>query len=106
MHDTSPILFDLCVMALAAVGGFIGALIGLGGGALVVPGLLVAGCSMAPAYRVPTSVAIPAQFKEAPGWAVAAPADAVARGAWWDVLRDPALDALERRVAEWAAQRA
>jgi len=41
LHESSPILFDMCVMALAAVGGFIGALIGLGGGALVVPGLVM-----------------------------------------------------------------
>lgn len=67
--------------------------------ALVIPGLLLAGCSMAPAYRVPTTVAIPAQFKEEPGWAVATPSDAVARGEWWDLLGDPVLGDLERRVA-------
>ncbi|WP_298670341.1 efflux transporter outer membrane subunit [uncultured Sphingomonas sp.] len=60
--------------------------------------LLLAGCSMAPAYRVPTTVAIPASFKEAPGWGVAKPDDAAARGEWWRLFNDPALDALERKV--------
>ena len=32
---------------------------------------------MAPAYRPPATVAIPPQFKEEPGWAVATPSDAV-----------------------------
>ncbi len=71
--------------------------------ALVIPGmalpLVLAGCSMAPAYRPPATVAIPPQFKEEPGWAVATPSDAVARGAWWDLFRDPVLDSLEQKVA-------
>ncbi|WP_062785731.1 efflux transporter outer membrane subunit [Novosphingobium capsulatum] len=71
--------------------------------ALVIPGmalpLILAGCSMAPAYRPPATVAIPPQFKEEPGWAVATPSDAVARGAWWDLFGDPVLDSLEQKVA-------
>jgi NodT family efflux transporter outer membrane factor (OMF) lipoprotein len=67
--------------------------------ALALPGLALSACSVTPAYRVPTTVAIPAQFKEEPGWAVATPSDAVARGAWWDLFRDPVLDDLERRVS-------
>lgn len=65
----------------------------------VLPLLALAGCSMAPAYRPPATVAIPASFQEAPGWAPAAPGDAVTRGPWWSLFGDPVLDALERRVA-------
>ncbi len=60
--------------------------------------LLLAGCNMAPAYRPPTNIAIPPSFKEAPGWGVAQPSDAAARGEWWALFNDPALDALERKV--------
>lgn len=58
----------------------------------------LAGCSMAPTYHVPISAAPAAAFKADPGWAVAAPADDVAKGAWWKLFGDPALDALEARV--------
>lgn len=58
----------------------------------------VAGCSMAPNYQRPAMAAIPAQFKEEPGWSVAVPSDAAARGAWWDLFGDPVLGALEQRV--------
>ncbi len=65
---------------------------------LLVSSACVAGCSMAPNYQPPATAAIPAAFKEAPGWSVATPSDAVARGAWWDLFGDPVLDGLERRV--------
>ncbi|TCM22102.1 NodT family efflux transporter outer membrane factor (OMF) lipoprotein [Novosphingobium sp. PhB165] len=60
--------------------------------------LLLAGCNLAPAYHPPTTVAIPASFKEAPDWAPARPSDDVARGAWWSLFGDPVLDGLERKV--------
>ena len=56
---------------------------------------LLASCSMVPHYDRP-QVTIPAEFKEAPGWRVAVPNDAVARGAWWQLFPDPVLDDLER----------
>lgn len=56
-------------------------------------------CSMAPAYHVPTSAPLPVSFKAAPGWVPAAPADDVAKGAWWRLFNDPVLDALEEKVA-------
>jgi len=59
---------------------------------------LLASCSMVPHYSRP-QVTIPAEFKEAPGWRVATPSDAVARGAWWQLFPDPVLDDLENRVA-------
>ena len=65
---------------------------------IVLPGLL-AGCSLAPAYHVPTSVAPTAAFKADPGWVPANPSDAVAKGAWWTLFGDDTLNALESRVA-------
>ncbi len=59
--------------------------------------LALAGCMMGPRYERAT--APPAStFKEAAGWKVAEPADALPRGDWWRVFSDPALDALLARV--------
>ncbi|HWJ68776.1 MAG TPA: efflux transporter outer membrane subunit [Sphingobium sp.] len=66
--------------------------------AAIIPALLLAGCNFAPAYRTPVSVAIPPSFKEAPGWKIATPSDAVARGEWWRLFNDDTLNDLERRV--------
>ncbi|HEX7853672.1 MAG TPA: efflux transporter outer membrane subunit [Sphingobium sp.] len=64
------------------------------------PALFLAGCNMAPAYHRPEMAAPPpASFKEEPGWSVAVPSDAVARGEWWGLFNDPVLDGLERKVA-------
>jgi NodT family efflux transporter outer membrane factor (OMF) lipoprotein len=59
--------------------------------------IVVAGCSLAPPYRVP-EVAVPTAFKEAGPWTGAAPSDAVDRGGWWRIYGDPALDQLETRI--------
>jgi NodT family efflux transporter outer membrane factor (OMF) lipoprotein len=58
----------------------------------------LAGCSLAPHYDRPTVPAPPATYKEAGDWKVAAPADATARGRWWQMFTDPELDALEAQV--------
>jgi NodT family efflux transporter outer membrane factor (OMF) lipoprotein len=55
-------------------------------------------CNLAPTYHRP-GTAIPPSFKEAPGWAAAAPADAVAKGQWWLLFNDPVLNDLQSRVA-------
>jgi outer membrane protein TolC len=57
----------------------------------------LAGCATSP-YDPPTAPT-PAAYKEAEGWAPAAPADALDRGPWWRLFDDPVLDALQRRVA-------
>ena len=57
----------------------------------------VSGCLVGPDYRRP-SAPVPTSFKELAGWHAAMPADAIDRGAWWSVYRDPTLDALERQV--------
>jgi len=61
--------------------------------------LAVAGCNLAPVYRPPATVAIPATFKEQPGWVPGQPADDVAKGEWWRLFGDPVLDDLCARVA-------
>lgn len=59
--------------------------------------LLLAGCNLAPKYHTP-AITLPADYKEAPGWAAAEPSDAVARGEWWMLFDDPVLNELESKV--------
>lgn len=73
--------------------------------ALAVMGAL-SGCTVGPPYHRPDSVATPgayreltaAQFKDTAGWKVAAPQDASLRGDWWELFKDPQLNALEEQV--------
>jgi multidrug efflux system outer membrane protein len=67
-------------------------------GAAALP-LLLAGCSMAPAYQ-PPQIAAPQAFKEVEGWAAAQPMDASSRGAWWAAFDDPVLADLENRAEQ------
>ncbi len=62
--------------------------------------LLPAACAVGPDYRKP-GVPASERWKEAPppDWEVAAPADGIARGAWWKIFGDGGLDALEDQVA-------
>jgi outer membrane protein, multidrug efflux system len=70
---------------------------------LLLMALVLTGCSLAPTYERP-ALAIPAAFKEAPAqaettdagqWKPAEPAEDLARGEWWTVFGDEALDALQ-----------
>ncbi|MGJ7543238.1 efflux transporter outer membrane subunit [Variovorax sp. LT1R16] len=57
-------------------------------------------CAVGPRYERPAMDA-PSAWKEAPaaeGWLPAAPADALARGPWWQLFGDTDLDALADRV--------
>jgi NodT family efflux transporter outer membrane factor (OMF) lipoprotein len=70
----------------------------------------LAGCAVGPDYHRP-AVATPAQFKHAEGWRQAAPADGLARGAWWELYQDPRLNTLvaalnssNQTVAQYEAQ--
>ncbi|MEW6369797.1 MAG: efflux transporter outer membrane subunit [Pseudomonadota bacterium] len=74
MHETTP--FRLTLLALV---------VGL------------AGCSVGPAYQVP-STPQPAAFKELAGWVPAAPADALERGPWWQLFNDPILNELANGI--------
>ena len=57
----------------------------------------LAACAVGPNYKRPSVTTTPA-FKEAEGWTPARPADGVAKGDWWSVFGDPALDGLEKKV--------
>ncbi|MRV75895.1 RND transporter [Duganella sp. FT92W] len=57
----------------------------------------LAGCAAAPPYQTPAT-ASPAAFKEAQGWAPAAPADLLDKGPWWTLFGDPVLDRLMEAV--------
>ncbi|MBB5063865.1 efflux transporter outer membrane subunit [Granulicella mallensis] len=63
------------------------------------------GCMVGPKYKVPSAPAPPAYkeaspdaFKETADWHIAAPNDAVIRGAWWTVFNDAELNKLEPQV--------
>jgi NodT family efflux transporter outer membrane factor (OMF) lipoprotein len=58
----------------------------------------LAGCSFAPRYQPPPTPTPPAAFKEQGPWTEATPMDAIDRGAWWRVYRDPTLNGLEARL--------
>src|ERR1035437_1167560 len=70
--------------------------------------LVSAGCMVGPNYRRPTAATPPA-FKEQPpvnfkeaeaaGWKPSQPGDAFAKGRWWELYNDPALNALEEQVS-------
>ena len=59
--------------------------------------LAMAGCMVGPNYKRPAAPASP-PFKELAGWKVSEPADAIPKGPWWSVYRDPELDRLERTI--------
>jgi NodT family efflux transporter outer membrane factor (OMF) lipoprotein len=61
---------------------------------------LLAGCSMAPVYRVPEAPAPAAAYSEAPDWKTATPADASERGPWWAVFHDEQLDTLQAQLGD------
>ena len=60
-----------------------------------------------PKYQTPVATAetppaaykeSPTQFKDAVGWKVARPRDAMLRGPWWRIFKDPELNALEEQL--------
>src|SRR6202011_6199890 len=65
------------------------------------------GCLVGPKYQTPVATAetppaaykeSPTQFKDAAGWKVARPRDAMLRGPWWRIFKDPELNALEEQL--------
>ncbi|MDG6398887.1 efflux transporter outer membrane subunit [Pseudomonas quasicaspiana] len=71
---------------------------------------LLSACAVGPDYQKP-EMPTPAQFKAAEGWTQAAPSDAIARGAWWEVYGDTQLNGLVEKlnssnqtVAQYEAQ--
>jgi NodT family efflux transporter outer membrane factor (OMF) lipoprotein len=57
---------------------------------------LLSACAVGPDYDRP-GAPVPARYKET-GWKIGEPLDAIDRGAWWSVYRDPVLDGLERQI--------
>ena len=67
----------------------------------------LAGCLVGPRYHQPAATLEPppGSYKEAPvhfkdgvGWQAASPSDAMLRGEWWKVFKDPELNALEEQL--------
>ena len=57
----------------------------------------MSGCAVGPKYQVPTSAESPV-YKEAEGFVVAAPADTLEKGPWWQLFGDPILNQLAESV--------
>jgi len=64
-------------------------------GALAALLLAACGCTVGPDYQRP-SAPLSANYKE--GWKAGQPQDAIDRGAWWSIYKDPVLDRLERQI--------
>src|SRR5487761_42955 len=69
--------------------------------------VLLTGCRVGPKYHTPPATAqappltykeSPTQFKDADGWKVAQPQDAMLHGKWWEIYNDPELNALEEQI--------
>jgi NodT family efflux transporter outer membrane factor (OMF) lipoprotein len=58
---------------------------------------VLTGCAVGPTYKVPTSAESPV-YKEAEGFVVAAPADTLEKGPWWELFGDPVLNDLAASV--------
>jgi NodT family efflux transporter outer membrane factor (OMF) lipoprotein len=63
---------------------------------VIVAMLALSACTVGPDYERPTAP-VPAEYKEA-GWKVGEPHDAIDRGAWWSIYKDPVLDDLEKQI--------
>src|SRR5215469_1908625 len=61
-------------------------------------------CSVGPKYHPPVTQAppvykeSPTRFKAADGWTVANPQDGMLRGKWWEIFKEPELNALEEKL--------
>jgi NodT family efflux transporter outer membrane factor (OMF) lipoprotein len=64
---------------------------------VLLPLVLLAGCTVGPKYHTPT-VQTPDAYKETKDWKVATPQDAAIRDKWWEVYNDPQLNSLEEKV--------
>jgi NodT family efflux transporter outer membrane factor (OMF) lipoprotein len=55
------------------------------------------GCAVGPRYSRPAAQT-PAAWKSQPPWQQAAPKDSIPKGAWWEIFRDPQLNAYEQQL--------
>jgi multidrug efflux system outer membrane protein len=65
---------------------------------LMLAAAALAGCNLAPPYRVPLTPEPTPSYRETGPWTPAAPSDAAPRGRWWAVIQEPELDSLEDRL--------
>jgi len=72
---------------------------------LVVATCFLAGCTVGPKYHTPSADTpgaykelTPADYPNTEGWKVAQPKDDALRGKWWEIFKDPQLNALEEKV--------
>src|SRR5262245_51760709 len=64
----------------------------------ILASVALAGC-VGPSYeRPPAPVPRATRYQEAAAWKVATPADALPRGPWWTMFRQPELDALQAQL--------
>ncbi len=67
---------------------------------------ILAGCTVGPKYHAPAPPSTPAanykestvNFQNTEGWKVANPQEGMLRGKWWEVYKDPDLNALEDQL--------
>jgi NodT family efflux transporter outer membrane factor (OMF) lipoprotein len=67
----------------------------------VLASLLCSGCTIGPRYQRPVTQTPPPVLKEMAGngqWKMAAPADGLMKGKWWEIFGDPQLNRLEELV--------
>jgi len=68
--------------------------------------MTLAGCTLGPKYHAPAAPKPIASnykestinFKDTEGWKVANPQEAMLRGKWWEIFKDPQLNALEEQL--------
>ena len=65
----------------------------------------LSGCTVGPKYHPPSAPPPapsykqpPAQYKEIEGWKVAQPNEGMLRGKWWEIFKNPELNALEEQL--------
>jgi NodT family efflux transporter outer membrane factor (OMF) lipoprotein len=59
--------------------------------------LFLSSCMLGPNYQKP-EVEVPTAYKELDGWKIAEPKDAVPKGKWWEIFKDPVLNGLVEQV--------
>jgi outer membrane protein, multidrug efflux system len=67
--------------------------------ALLGASLCLGGCAVGPRYQRPPIQNPPAWKTEGP-WREAAPKDAIPKGAWWEIFRDPELNGCEQQLLQ------
>ena len=67
--------------------------------------MALCGCTVGPKYHPPSTPPpapsykeSPTHFKEAEGWKVAQPDHGMLRGKWWEIFKNPELNALEEQL--------